>query len=94
MNKEDRSFIEELGKKIDTLIDKECDKTGLDRAYFEFSLKADLLSSNFEKLGSILLLDDHQGYCSFCGIRTYFYDHKNNMHLCAKHFKCLNKEGS
>ena len=88
MNEEDREMLAYIGKAVDKAIDTELDKHGADRAYYHFKLSVELLGSDMSsKLDDIVLMDDHELFCAFCGTRTYFYDSKQAMALCAKCYK-------
>ena len=94
MDKEISKFLVELGIKVDNLIDKELEKTGYDRAYFEFLFKANLLNDAFNKIGEKTLIDDasEYHYCAFCGKEAFYFVDKIDGYVCAECFRKLKEE--
>ena len=86
--KEEKEFLRRLGKKIDKLIDREFDKIGWDRAYFDFVVLTKIYSEDFlTKIDEMIILDTRRkNYCSFCGDPTEYYDSEQDVWLCPKCF--------
>ena len=87
-------FLMNLANKVDALIDKEMEKAGYDRGYFEFLLKADILNDTFNKIEEKTLIDDvsKYHYCAFCGKLAYYYLEEVSGYVCAECYKKLKEE--
>jgi hypothetical protein len=84
----DKDMLFKIGDKVDKLIDKEMERYGYDRGYFEFDLKVNVLSSNFtDILEEFKLITPNVPRCGFCDKKTRYYDYNRHMNICAK---CLN----
>lgn len=93
MNEDEKEFLQKLGKKIDKLIDREFDKIGWDRAYFDFKILVRVHGMDFVSISDeIVLLDYRKTFCEFCGKPTLYYDHETGFFLCPKCLREL-KEG-
>lgn len=87
VTKEDREMLTQIGDKIDALIDKQFEKMALDRAYFNFTVKVDVMDSEFKKTEEMILIDDSEySFCHFCGAKTFYHDTLLGMYLCAECF--------
>ena len=74
LEKEERKLLDEIRDSVKELIEKKFDEYGIDKAYFEFTLKVSILDNNFKKVDEIELFNEEsKGYCIFCGKLTYFY---------------------
>lgn len=90
MIREEREFILNIANKIGKLLDKEFEKYGYDRAYFEFIIKVNILNENFRKIDEIVLLNEENssgGWCEFCREKSYYYDNEMQIFLCPKCLK-------
>jgi len=92
LTKEELKLLNRIRSKVLRIIEKEFEKAGIDQAYYEFTLKVDLLeSATFRKLGEIILIDDHARFCAFCGRKTYYYDYNLHAPICAECYSKINK---
>lgn len=91
-NSEDRDLLRQISKEIDSLINKEFEKAGVDRAYFRFKLLVEVLSQEFSKISEEILMEDDRNFCVFCEKPTEFYDKSRDMHLCANCFADINRK--
>jgi len=74
LNNEEREFLENVRKAVDKAIERVFNKHGVDRAYYEFILKVNILDTNFKKSDEIELINEEgHNYCVFCRKPTYFY---------------------
>ena len=82
---DEKDFLMKLGKKIDKLIDKEFEKVGLDRAYYDFFVSTTTLSIDFKvkPINNIIILDDRKKHvCAFCRKPTNYYDNNLQTYVC------------
>jgi len=78
-------FFIKLGEKIDNLIDKEFDKEMIERGYYEFVVKVDILDESFRKKEELTILDTReQHYCLFCKKESHYYCNEEGGFLCAE----------
>jgi len=88
MINEDLKFFTEISNQVNKAIDKACQKYGVDRSYYNFFLKVDMLGNTFDKLGESVLLDDCDSFCAFCGKKTYYkqFDEQGHFsnYICPK----------
>jgi len=90
LTKDEEKFLANLKVKILNLIDKEFEKQCLDRVYFPFFVKMEILSTvNLSKLGEVILLDEMTKYCTFCGKETRYYDDNIQGYICINCFSKL-----
>lgn len=89
MIREEQEFLQGVATKIDKLIDKEFERDGIDRAFFNFKLSCTVLSSDLcDPLVSYQLINDTESLCTFCNAETYYYDRKLGKNICPI---CLGK---
>ena len=87
MDRDERELLNDITDDVNKVIDEHLDKHCIDRAFFQFSLSCSIMSTNFEKMEEIQLIqDDEPQFCTFCGKMTRFYDRGLDMHLCPKCF--------
>ena len=91
-NKEEDIFLARLKDKILNLIEKEFEKAGIDRTFYPVYLKIDTLGVDFNKVGEVILINEVENFCCFCGKKTQYYDNRLYCYLCADCFKKLFKE--
>jgi len=92
MLSEDEKLLNAITKKVQSLIEKECEKQGIDRAYFDFKLEVKVKSYDFSESYSITLFDDDVAYnCNFCHKPTYYYD-KDYGWICPECLRRLRHE--
>lgn len=86
MDIEEEKILVSIAKKVDILIDKEFDRIGIDRGYFDFDLNVKILSLDFQIMEKRTLLTGSKSFCSFCEQETSFYDRSRDIYLCASCF--------
>ncbi len=92
----DDNFLSNIADTVERQIEKIADHEGVDLAFYEFKLTCNILNSEtFEIMERLVLYEKaHNCFCIFCGTKTYFYDNKKQMHLCADCYgKILKNEG-
>ena len=91
----DDNFLHNVTEMIEREIKKIAEHEGEDLDYYEFKLTCNILNENSEIIENLVLYEKvHDGYCTFCGKKTYYYDSKKQMHLCADCYgKILKNEG-
>lgn len=82
MDSEDRQMLNEIAEQVDTIINEACDKYCLDRSFFEFHLKVNILGEDWNKYEEVELINDHHTFCDFCGTRTRLI--KGDVAMCAE----------
>jgi len=88
---EEKKFLNEISERVDSLIDKICEKRGFDRAFFAFRLTCEILGEGFEKIEEVELIRDRKpSYCVFCGRETYYIE--GDRPLCVKCYAEIRKE--
>ena len=86
MDTEEEKILTSIARRVDTLIDKEFDRFGIDRGYFDFDLSVKILSIDFQIMEKRTLLTGSKSFCSFCEKETSFYDRTKDIYLCAECF--------
>lgn len=89
---EEKSFLNEVADKVQSLIEKIANKRGVDLAYFEFELRVNILDNNFKKVDEQVLIATNKNFCDFCRAETYYYDRDTDMFLCAGCYKKLKQD--
>jgi len=93
MIREEKQFLLKLGEKIDKLIDKEFEKEELDRAYFEFLIKVDILNDSFQKYEEMIILDTREKhYCMFCRKEAHYFLDEEFGYICAECYSKLKRK--
>ena len=80
----ERDFEQAVARIVERVIARQATVFGVDGAYWRFRFTVRRLDAEFGPLGAeTVLIDTHDGYCSFCGAETYNYDERTQRHICA-----------
>lgn len=89
MIRDEQKFLNRVAVAVDKAIDRIFDKEGLDRAYFNFNLTCSILDSSLTgKLAEYTLIDDNEGFCCFCGVKSLYHSPLIDANVCPE---CLRK---
>lgn len=76
LDKEEKQVLEEIKEKVKEVIEEKFNKHNLDKAYYEFVFKVNILDENFSKTEEIELINEekeNKGFCQFCRTSTFYY---------------------
>ena len=98
LDKEEKNFLEEIKRAVENVINKKFEKYNMDKAYYEFIFKVNILDDNFSKTQEIELINDEKediGFCQFCRASTFYYADKEYDGIngfvcprCLKRYSC------
>jgi len=82
---EDTEVLARLSDALGAAIDQVEKNTGIDFANIEVRCTVRLMSGvdHTPLTSEILIHDSHDGFCAYCGSRTYNYDKDRMRHVCA-----------
>ena len=84
-------FLDAVRDAVQEAIDQVAEDYGEDLGFYEFKMDVAVLSADGNTvLSRRTLIDTHDGFCAYCGKRTYNYDHASLRHICAA---CENARG-